>query len=113
MPLEKGTSKEVVSHNIEEMKAHGHSQEQSVAAALHTAHPQGGKSKDAGVSGVDGVLNWAAGNHLMSPTVAPSIYGEKQLDPKSSAAPGISAVDSGEFGKEAEWHLRKPVTAKR
>jgi hypothetical protein len=111
MPLEKGTSKETISKNIEEMQEHGHSHEQSVAAALHTAHPSGGK--DAGVSGVDGVLNWAAGNHLMSPTESPSLYGGKTLDPKSSAAPGVSAVDSGEFGKEAEKHLRKPVTAKR
>lgn len=110
MPLKKGTSKETISQNIEEMKAHGHSQEQSVAAALHTAHPQGGKD---GISGVDGVLNWAAGNHLMTPTEAPSIYGGKTIDPKSSAAPGVSAVDSGEFGHEAASHLRRHVKAKR
>jgi hypothetical protein len=40
MPLEKGDSKEVISTNIREMKAAGHSQKQSVAAALHTAHPE-------------------------------------------------------------------------
>jgi hypothetical protein len=109
MPLEKGTSKEVISHNIEEMRAHGHSHEQSVAAALHTAHPNGGKSaKDVGVSGVDGVLNWAAGNHVMTPTEAPSVYGEKTIDPKSNASPGVSAVDE-DFGREAAKHHRQNV----
>jgi len=41
MPLRKGKSKATVSHNIREMKKAGHSQKQSVAAALSTA----GKSK--------------------------------------------------------------------
>lgn len=37
MPLEAGSSKAVISHNIEEMQASGHSHEVSVAAALHNA----------------------------------------------------------------------------
>jgi len=110
MPLEKGTSKETIHHNIEEMVAHGHKPDQAVAAALHTAHPEGGKSaKDVGVSGVDGVLNWAAGNHLMTPTEAPSLYGGKQIDPAKSGPQGVSAVDSGEFGEEAAKYHRRHV----
>jgi hypothetical protein len=41
MPLEKGSSKEVISHNIEEMVNHGHPQKQAIAAAYSNA----GKSK--------------------------------------------------------------------
>jgi hypothetical protein len=107
MPLKKGTSKETISQNIEEMVAHGHKPEQAVAAALHTAHPQGGKNNDSGVSGVDGVLNWAAGNHLMTPTEAPSIFGSKTIDPASSGPRGVSAVD---FEQDAARRHRKPVT---
>lgn len=42
MPLEKGSSKKVISHNIKEMMATGkHPQKQAVAAAMR----QAGKSK--------------------------------------------------------------------
>ena len=41
MPLKKGKSKKTVSSNIREMMKAGHSQKQSVAAAMKTA----GKSK--------------------------------------------------------------------
>jgi hypothetical protein len=44
MPLEEGTSRKVISNNIEEMEKSGHPHNQAVAAALHTAHPS--KSKD-------------------------------------------------------------------
>jgi hypothetical protein len=44
MPLKKGSSKETISHNIEEMQASGHPHDQAVAAALHNAHPNGGKN---------------------------------------------------------------------
>lgn len=43
MPLTKGTSQEVIRKNIEEMKASGRPTRVAVAAALHTAHPNGGK----------------------------------------------------------------------
>jgi hypothetical protein len=46
MPLAKGSSKATVKKNIHEMVASGHSVKQSVAAALHTAHPKGGKASD-------------------------------------------------------------------
>lgn len=44
MPLKEGSSKEVISQNIREMKESGHPQEQAVAAALSNAR----KSKDEG-----------------------------------------------------------------
>jgi len=40
MPLQPGKSKEVISENIREMQASGHPHDQSVAAALHKAHPE-------------------------------------------------------------------------
>jgi hypothetical protein len=43
MPLKRGKSKGVVSSNIREMKEAGHSQAQSVAAALNMARESGGK----------------------------------------------------------------------
>jgi hypothetical protein len=103
MPLKEGASKEVISKNIEEMVKAGHPQKQAVAASLHNA-------KDVGVSGVDGVLNWAAGNHVMTPTEAPSIYGGEQIDPKSNASPHITGVDNGEFGDEAAKYHGKHIT---
>src|SRR5690348_11078252 len=38
MPLESGSSKAVISHNIEEMEKAGHPHKQAVAAALHKAY---------------------------------------------------------------------------
>ena len=83
MPLEKGTSEKVISHNIREMRAHGHPEAQAVAAAMHTAHPQGGKASGDGSvhgmdaiarmtqitpgPGLDAVLNWASGNYDVLP----------------------------------------------
>jgi hypothetical protein len=40
-PLEKGSSKETISHNISEMVHSGHPQNQAIAAAMHSA----GKSR--------------------------------------------------------------------
>jgi len=43
MPLSSGKSKKIVSKNIKEMMASGHSQKQSIAAALSEARKSGAK----------------------------------------------------------------------
>lgn len=48
MPLHEGKSKKVIGENIGEMEESGHPHDQAVAAALHTAHPNGGKAMDEG-----------------------------------------------------------------
>lgn len=47
MPLEKGSSKEAVSHNIETEMEHGKPQKQAVAIALKTAGKSNQDTKDA------------------------------------------------------------------
>ena len=45
MPLKKGKGRKVISENIREMMAHGHSQKQSVAAALRQSRESGKKKR--------------------------------------------------------------------
>lgn len=47
MPLQRGTSRTVISHNIEEMQASGHPHNQAVAAALSTARRSARRPKKA------------------------------------------------------------------
>ena len=49
MPLETGSSRKVVSHNIEEMVKSGHPKKQAVAAALNNAGRS--KAKDCTMTG--------------------------------------------------------------
>jgi hypothetical protein len=44
MPLKHGSSAKTVAQNIRTEIAHGRSQKQAVAIALHTAHPHGKSS---------------------------------------------------------------------
>jgi len=43
MPLSKGKSKKIISSNIKEMEASGHSKDQSIAASLNIARKSGAK----------------------------------------------------------------------
>lgn len=52
MPLEKGSSRETIGHNIKEMEASGHPRDQAIAASLKEA----GKSNQ--YSGGQPVLGW-------------------------------------------------------
>jgi hypothetical protein len=52
MPLKSGSSKEVISHNIAEMRKAGHPEDQSIAAAFRKA----GKSRSDSGSKLDSVL---------------------------------------------------------
>jgi hypothetical protein len=45
MPLEPGSSPEVVSQNIREMQASGHPHNVAVAASLHNADKSGGRRR--------------------------------------------------------------------
>jgi hypothetical protein len=60
MPLRPGSDKKTISKNIEEMQASGHPHDQAVAAALHNAHPSGGKNMDEG--GMAGFLHSLTGS---------------------------------------------------
>ena len=45
MPLRKGSSQKTISHNIREMRAAGHPQDQAVAAAMNVARHNPPKRK--------------------------------------------------------------------
>jgi hypothetical protein len=87
MPLKEGSSRETISHNIEEMEKSGHPHKQAVAAALHNADAPNfnqnkmGEAKQAGavkshdcgntpiqapiddlIPITDTVLNWGGGD---------------------------------------------------
>ena len=89
MPLETGSSKEVVSHNISEMVHSGHPQKQAVAAALSEADKSNKKY------GADMPDN--------DPTVAPdaAITGamDKAAEPAADALPPEEAEKAMKYGK--------------
>src|ERR1041384_606460 len=79
MPLEKGSSKEVISHNIAtEVKAG-----KPVKQAAAIAYSEAGESKDA-------TLNWNGG----FPVVAPSGPGDTK-----TMSPVTAITDNGEYGR--------------
>jgi hypothetical protein len=92
MPLEEGSSKEVISRNIATERRAGKPESQAVAIAFSEA----GKSRD-GICGVDnitgstpvsdGVLNWASGNHVWKP-------GGPGDTPGNQAPHGVSGIDA-------------------
>lgn len=84
MPLEKGSSKEVISNNIAIERRAGKKESQAAAIAYSEA-------------GEDATLNWASGNYVLSPTQA----AEKIIDPATIApgAKGVSGVDAA-YGQE-------------
>jgi hypothetical protein len=45
MPLKQGSDRKTIASNISEMEDNGHPHDVAVAAALNTAHPEGGKKK--------------------------------------------------------------------
>ena len=91
MPLEKGTSRSTISHNIHEMVESGHPVKQAVAAALHTAHPGGGKDVEPYAKPITTMTHaemnkkneqyWAQGGGNVGPAAgeasAPSLAGTK------------------------------------
>ena len=72
MPLKPGKSKETISKNISEMEASGHPHDQAVAAALHNAHPKGGK-------------NMAEGGEVETSTTTAKAPEPKKEEPKEES----------------------------
>jgi hypothetical protein len=90
MPLEPGSSKEVIGHNIKEMEQHGHPKKQAVAAALHNAYDIGDLN--------DNMLSFGAGEPQSNPTGP----GDK---PFTDVINNIAGVDNGEYGRLAGEYL--------
>jgi hypothetical protein len=83
MPLTAGKSRKVISANIREMRAAGHSQAQSVAASL----------RNAGVKRKDPPMKSMKSGHEAG------MAGEKGMSPRKAMASG--AIKGGNFGAES------------
>jgi len=92
MPLENGSSKQVISHNIEEMQNSGHPHNQAVAAALHNA-----KDEELGFKKLESKV--AAGGASDPAAVAAKIgrekYGQREMTAKSEAGKTAKDADIG------------------
>lgn len=93
MPLKPGSSKETISHNISEMVKSGHPHDQAVAAALHNAHPHGGKNMAEGGSIQD---EPGAKDASVSDFLLPYLLGPMGKMGAESAMPALEAM--GETG---------------
>jgi len=105
MPLESGSSREVIGHNIKEMEKSGHPKKQAIAASLHNA----GKSNQDAVYSHGGGYSATFTPGGEDDTSSPSAnHGSEvsRLGGKSTSSLG----DASEFGKAAAQHLGKPVT---
>lgn len=88
MPLQSGSSKEAISENIATERKAGKPEKQAVAIAMSKA----------GKSNKDAVLNWASGNHVITPG-GPG--GTKKLDKVQRE---VASADA-EYGKQmARFH---------
>lgn len=90
MPLHEGKSKKVIGENISEMEASGHPHDQAVAAALHNAHPEGGKNMAEGgeVEDKKSMMEKLAAHFLSGPLGSDKKDAEDALhvdDPQTSA----------------------------
>lgn len=72
MPLKKGTSKQTIGQNIQEMQAAGYPQKQAVAASLDTARKSGAKiPPPPAKKGRDTPSDKAPDKSMMSPSQGP------------------------------------------
>ena len=96
MPLHPGKSKKVISENISEMEASGHPHDQAVAAALHNAHPNGGKSMAEGGEVKPDMNEPGIQDASVSDFLAPYLLGPVMGKAAESAMPALEGL--GETG---------------
>ena len=102
MPLNPGKDKKTISKNIEEMQASGHPHDQAVAAALHNAHPNGGKNMaDGGEVDKDepGLQDATASDFLLPFLLGPSAKGAAEELP--AALKGLGEAGEVTLGRGA------------
>ena len=97
MPLKQGSSKEVISSNIATERNAGKPEKQAVAIAFSEA----GKSKNK-----DAILNWAGGNHLITPG------GPEDTPSLTSAEKNITGVDAA-YGQSMKRFHRSDARTMR